>query len=142
MTHPNQWTIINYVLKKELISTRRFDKFMKGVILTITCVFMLALLQKSVICWLNLSLESNLTPKSFSQSLFFSLKVFTFKLTSWLVLTIKWHLSALPFERLFSNHPNRDTEARWRDSITNLFPFNNNFSFNKLIYKKWCYLSI
>ena len=34
------------------------------------------------------------------------------------MLTRKWHLSALPFKRLFSNHLNRDTEARSRDSIT------------------------
>ena len=42
---------------------------------------------RSAICWSDLSLESNLTPKSFSQSLVFILKVFTFKLTTWLVLT-------------------------------------------------------
>ena len=72
----------------------------------------------SVICWSNLSLESNLTPKSSSQSLFLILKLFTFKLTSWLVLTRKWHLSVSPFKRLFSNHLNRDTESRSRGSIT------------------------
>ena len=31
--------------------------------------------------------------------------------------TRQWHLSALPLKRLFSNHLNRDTEARSRDSI-------------------------
>ena len=34
------------------------------------------------------------------------------------MLTRKWYLSALPFKRLVSNHLNRDTEARSRDSIT------------------------
>ena len=57
-------------------------------------------------------------PKSFSQSLFFILKLFTFKITSQLVLKRKWHLSALTFKRLFSNYLNRDVEARFRDSIT------------------------
>ena len=32
------------------------------------------------------------------------------------MLTRKLHLSTLPFKRLFSNHLNRDTEARCRDS--------------------------
>ena len=80
--------------------------------------FWLALLHKSVLCWSNLSLESNLTPKSFSQSLFFILKLFTFKFTTWLVLTRKWHLATLPFKRLFSNHLNRDIEACSTDFIT------------------------
>ena len=35
--------------------------------------------------------------------------------------TRKWHLSALPFKRLFSNHQNGDTEARSRDSIISTF---------------------
>ena len=34
------------------------------------------------------------------------------------MLTRKWHLSALRFKRLVSNHLNRDIEARSRDSIT------------------------
>ena len=55
--------------------------------------------------------------KVFTVAVFY-LKSFTFKLTSWIVLTRKWHLLALPFKRLFSNHLNKDTEARSRDSIT------------------------
>ena len=47
----------------------------------------------------------------------FFLKLLTFKLTSWLVLTRKWHLSALPLKG-FSNHLNRDIKARSRDSTT------------------------
>ena len=34
------------------------------------------------------------------------------------MLTSQWHLSALPFKRLFSNHLNRDIGAGSRDSIT------------------------
>ena len=79
---------------------------------------LLLALHKFVICWSNLTLESNLTPKRFSQSLFFILKLFTFKLTSWLVLTRKCQLSVLLSKRLFSNHLNRDIEACSRDSIT------------------------
>ena len=70
MTHPNQWTV-----KKEYISKRRFDKLIKGVTLASVCIFLLVLLHRSVICSSNLSLESNLTRKSFSQSLFFYFKV-------------------------------------------------------------------
>ena len=33
------------------------------------------------------------------------------------MLTRKWHLTALPFKRLFSSHLNRDTEAHSRDSV-------------------------
>ena len=57
-------------------------------------------------------------PKSFSQSLFFILKLFRFKLTSWLVLTRKSAFIRIPLKRLFSNHLNRDTEAQSRDSVT------------------------
>ena len=73
------------------------------------CIFLLALMHKSVLGWSNLSLESNLMRKGFSQSLFFIIKLFTFKFTSWLVLTRKWHLLALPFQ---------NTEAGSSDSIT------------------------
>ena len=65
-------------------------------------------------------MESNLTPKSFSQLPFFILNLFIFKLTSRLVLKTKWHLSALPFKNLFSNHVNRHTETRSRNSKLNL----------------------
>ena len=34
------------------------------------------------------------------------------------MLIRKWHLSALPFKRFFSNQLNRDTDAHSRDSIT------------------------
>ena len=70
-------------------------------------ILLLALLHRSVIHWSNINLESHLTPNSCSQSLFFISKLFTFKLTSWLVLTRKLHSSTLPFKRLFSNHLNR-----------------------------------
>ena len=84
----------------EFISKRRFDKVIKGVTLANACIFLLALLQKSVICWSNLSLESNLTPKSFLQSLLFILKLFTFKLTSWLVAFISITFQKVVFRAL------------------------------------------
>ena len=69
-------------------------------------------------------MESNLTPKSFSQLPFFILNLFIFMLASRLVLKTKWHLSALPFKKLFSNHLNRHTETRSRNSKLNLLVSN------------------
>ena len=40
--------------------------------------------------WSNVSLESNLTPRSFSHSLFSIINLSTFKLTSWSLLVRKW----------------------------------------------------
>ena len=80
---------LNCVLKKEFISKHRFNKFIKGVTLASACIFLhifytyfstqcvyfsTAVLHRSVICGSNLSLESNLTPKSF-----FTVAVFCFK---------------------------------------------------------------
>ena len=104
-------------LKKELITKCYFDKFIKDVTLASTCIFLLAILGKSELCWPNLSLESNLTPNRFSQPLlfvFFILKLFTVKLTSCQVLTRKWLLLSLPFKRLFWNYMDINTEARSR----------------------------
>ena len=60
--------------------------------------FLLVFLHKSEMCWSNISFESNLTPKSFSNLLFFIVQLFTFKVTSLSVLIRKWKLSALPLK--------------------------------------------
>ena len=85
-----------------------------------TANFLLASPQMSVICFSNVSLFSNLTSSNFSRSLFFMSNSLTLKFTASLELTNKWHLSTLPFNKLFLNYSRKTFEAFPKYVITPL----------------------
>ena len=95
---------------------RFFAILMYSLTLAKADIFLPALFQMSEIWSSKVNFLSNFTPNSFSVSLLPFLNPSTFILTLSLVLTNKWHFSALLSKRLFLNHSNKPFHAYSRNA--------------------------
>ena len=114
----NRGQQLNCDLKKAFIKIRRFEMLMYGLILASALIFRLAFLNKFDTWLLKVSLQLTLIPKSFSHLLFTVLKSPIFILTSFLILTSNWHLSALLLKRLSPNYLNKVFETFSKEAVT------------------------
>ena len=90
---------------------RYLDKSMCGMILAGAYILLLAFLQILVVCFSNVSLLLHL---AISHIYYFLCHIhLLLKYTASLELTNKWHLSALLFSKLFSNHLNKGWSIKW-----------------------------
>ena len=90
-----------------------FDIFIYGVTLVSEWTFFLAFLHKSEIWLLKVNLESNLTPKNFSVTVFYN-KIF-YSYIDGVVCANTWHLITLLSSRLSLNHLNNLVEFSSKD---------------------------
>ena len=101
------------------MTMRRLDNFIYGAILASTWIFLKVFLQISVIVFQMLAYCQTWHPAVSDIHYFYAYSL-TLMLTTSLEVANKWHLSALLFNKLFSNHSNKTFDVFYKDAVTPL----------------------